>query len=79
MIEHEPVALAMAKGVNEEIPFADMVKYYTTEAALRRSPKVDALDTVVKPRVMRSQTGKPVSVKAWSPTKSLTPKKEDDE
>jgi len=76
--EHEPVAMAMAKGVNEEIPFADMVAFYSTEAARRRSAKnVDALDDVVRPRVMRSQTGKPVSVKAWAPAKAPPPKKDE--
>ncbi|CAA7625121.1 Uncharacterized phage-associated protein [Candidatus Terasakiella magnetica] len=65
VVEHEPVALAMAKGINEEIPFAEMVKYYSSEAAARRgAPNVKE---VVKPRVLRSQTGKPVSVMAWQP------------
>ena len=67
--EHAPVAMAMAKGINEEIPFADMVKYYSTEAAARKTPgqAVDHVDQVVKPRIMRSQTGKPVAVATWKP------------
>jgi uncharacterized phage-associated protein len=78
--EHEPVALAMAKGVGEEIPFAEMVTYYTQEAQARTNPRkgpVEPLDQVMKPRVMRSQTGKPVAVKAWNPKSVPAPKKED--
>lgn len=76
--EHAPVALAMAKGQNEEIPFADMVKYYSDEAAARNKPAsgVDSIDQVLKPRMMRSQTGKPVTVGAWKP-KALQPKKDE--
>lgn len=69
LAEHGPVAMAMAKGQNEEIPFADMVKYYTEEAEQRNRPAspVDSIDQVMKPRVLRSQTGKPVAVSAWKP------------
>lgn len=77
--EHAPVALAMAKGVNEEIPFADIVTFYTEEAAARSnktSGKVDHIDQVVKPRVLRSQTGKPVTVAAWKPKAAVTKKDE---
>ncbi len=79
VVEHAPVAMAMAKGVNEEIAFAEMVTYYTQEAADRTaksSGKVDHVDSVVKPRVMRSQTGKPVSVATWKP-KAVVVKKEE--
>ncbi|OAN44811.1 hypothetical protein A6A04_08330 [Paramagnetospirillum marisnigri] len=77
--EHAPVAMAMAKGINEEIPFAEMVAYYTQEAAARsaKTPgKVDHVDSVVKPRVLRSQTGKAVAVAAWKP-KAVTVKKDE--
>lgn len=69
LAEHAPVAMALAKGLNEEIPFADMVKYYAEEAAQRNRPAspVDSIDQVMKPRVLRSQTGKPVAVSAWKP------------
>lgn len=78
IVEHAPVALAMAKGINEEIPFADMVKYYSEEAAARNKPAsaVDSIDQVLKPRMMRSQTGKPVTVAAWKP-KAVIPKKDE--
>ena len=78
LAEHAPVALAMAKGINEEIPFADMVKYYSDEAAARKSAaSVDSIDQIVKPRMLRSQTGKPVTVSAWKP-KAATPEKKDE-
>jgi uncharacterized phage-associated protein len=78
--EHAPVAMAMAKGINEEIPFDEMVKFYTTEAAARSAKTpghaVDHVDQVVKPRVLRSQSGKPVSVVSWKP-KAVTVKKDE--
>lgn len=69
LAEHTPVAMAMAKGQNEEIPFAEMVKYYSDEAAQRNRPAspVDSIDQVMKPRVLRSQSGKPVAVSTWKP------------
>ncbi len=75
--EHAPVALAMAKGVNEEIAFVEMVTFYSSEAAARKSPAgVEPLDQVVKPRVMRSQSGKAVAVKTWAP-KAVAVKKDE--
>lgn len=63
--EHAPVTEAMLKGLGEEIPFEAMVAYYASEAAARQgAPDVD---TVVRPRVMRSQDGRPVNVKSWRP------------
>ncbi|MGE5548040.1 MAG: Panacea domain-containing protein [Solirubrobacterales bacterium] len=73
VVEHNPVAEAMAKGPGEEIPFAKMVEFYASEAAARKGAGVE---TVVRPRVMRSQTGKPVSVMAWTP-KAATVKKDE--
>jgi uncharacterized phage-associated protein len=75
--EHPPVAMAMAKGINVEIPFATMVEFYSSEAASRKAGAgVDSVDQVVRPRVMRSQSGKPVSVVAWKPKAVPSPKKE---
>jgi len=66
--EHVLVAQAMAEGINVEIPFEAMVHFYTAEAQARQGhSSVDALDQVVRPRVLRSQTGKPVTVSAWAP------------
>lgn len=69
--EHALVADAMAKGPGEEITFETMVKFYSSEAAARKG--APSVDSVVRPRVMRSQTGKPVAVTAWRPG---TPKKD---
>ena len=76
--EHALVVLAMAKGINEEIPFDEMVKFYSSEAAARtRTPGgVDHVDQVVKPRVLRSQSGKPVSVVTWKPKAAAVKKDE---
>ncbi|HSV29910.1 MAG TPA: hypothetical protein VLL76_10135, partial [Candidatus Omnitrophota bacterium] len=63
--EHSPVAEAMAKGPGEEIAFDVMVKFYSSEAAARKG--APSVDNVVRPRVLRSQTGKPVSVTSWRP------------
>ncbi|CAA7618154.1 type II toxin-antitoxin system antitoxin SocA domain-containing protein [Magnetospirillum sp. UT-4] len=73
LAEHPAVAAAMAKGPNEEIPLDAMIKFYAGEAAARHGMP-NAAD-VARPRVMRSQTGRPVAVKAWAP-KALKPGKE---
>ncbi len=65
VVQHIPVAEAMRKGVGEEIPFAEMLKFYSSEAAARRG--APPVDQVLRPRVMRSQGGKPVNVTAWRP------------
>lgn len=62
---HPPVADAMAKGTGTEIPFAAMVKFYSSEAAARRG--APPVEQVLRPRVLRSQGGKPVSVTTWRP------------
>lgn len=63
--EHVPVAEAMAKGPGQEIEFKAMLNFYSSEAAARRN--APSVDQVVRPRVMRSQTGKPVAVTSWRP------------
>lgn len=70
---HAPVAEAMGKGPGEEIPVEAMVKFYASEAAARRG--APPVDQVLRPRVMRKQGGKPVSVTAWKP-KPLPDKKD---
>jgi uncharacterized phage-associated protein len=65
LADHTPIAAAMAKGVGEEIPFEAMRDFYASEAASRKgAPHVDK---VLRPRVMRSQSGKPVNVTSWRP------------
>lgn len=73
VLEHPPVAEAMIKGPGEEIPFAAMLKFYSSEAVAQKN--APSVDNVVRPRVMRSQTGKPVSVVGWRP--KVAPAKKD--
>jgi uncharacterized phage-associated protein len=73
LADHPAVADAMNKGGNHEIAFADMIKHYQGEAAAKSG--VPAAEQVVRPRVMRSQSGKPVAVKGWTP-KALVKKPE---
>jgi hypothetical protein len=71
LAEHAPVAEASAKGLGEEITLAAMVKFYGAEVASRKGgAATPAAEQVLKPRLMRSQSGKAVAVKAWAP-KSL--------
>lgn len=63
--DHPPIAEAMAKGAGTEITFIAIAKFYASEAAAKKG--APSVDNVVRPKVMRSQTGKPVSVTAWRP------------
>ena len=69
--EHAPVAQAMLQGIGTEIPFDEMVLFYSSELAAKRG--VPPVDKVMKPRVLRSSSGRAVTVNAWKP-KPLTPK-----
>lgn len=62
---HPPVAQAMAKGLGSEIPLAEMVRFYGAEAAAKQG--VPTAAQVTRPRVMRSQDGRPVAVTSWTP------------
>jgi uncharacterized phage-associated protein len=67
---HPPYQNAIAKGLKSEIPLAAMMEFYgrkttdTDKAARMGAPVVEQ---VLRPRVMVSQTGKPVSVHRWMP------------
>ncbi len=63
--QHAPVMEAMAKGRGEEIPFDAMVAYCASEAAQRRG--APSVDKVIRPRMLRSQSGKAVAVTSWTP------------
>jgi len=52
---------AHKKGKRAEIPFKDML------ASFGRSKDDNTIDKVIKPKIMRSQDGRPVQVKAWAP------------
>lgn len=73
VLQHGPVAAAMAKGRGEEIPFEAMLAYYSNEAAARKGG-APSVDQVLRPRVMRAQNGRPVNVTTWKP--KTAPKEE---
>ena len=78
---HPPYRDALEKAPRSEITLAAMVAYYGRKAApaAPASPSAEprrggpvfeappALDQVVRPKIMVSQDGKPVSVKKWTP------------
>lgn len=52
---------ARAKGLKEEIPLKDMV------LSFKKAKATPTLDKVIKPRIMRTQDGRPVQVKSsWA-------------
>lgn len=65
LVAHPPIAQAMAKGLGTEIPLVEMVKFYGADAAVKQG--APAASQVVRPRVMRSQDGRPVAVTSWKP------------
>ncbi|MCA1941474.1 MAG: DUF4065 domain-containing protein [Caenispirillum bisanense] len=85
---HPPYRDAFATGgAGEEITLQAMMDYYGrkpgSEPAAARTPlpgatapEAPGLTDVLRPRVMRSQTGKPVSVQKWMP-RPMGEKKED--
>ena len=64
--DHDPVAVAMEKGEGTEIPLTEMVNFYATTTSKRKAD-VPAPSEVIKPRMLRSQSGKAVTVSTWSP------------
>jgi uncharacterized phage-associated protein len=70
---HPPYRDALEKGPRSEISLTAMVKFYgrkpTANEPQRGGPTFEApaLEQVVRPKIMVSQDGKPVSVKKWTP------------
>ena len=69
---HPPYQDAVQKAAKCEIPLAAMMAFYGRKAASNdpeRASKIGApsVDQVVRPRLMVTQSGKPVSVKRWAP------------
>lgn len=54
---------ALERGTRAEIPLSEM------KNSFKRAESSPGVDQVVKPRVMRTQTGRAVHVQAWSPRK----------
>lgn len=68
---HQPYAEAFAKEPRSEISLVAMVRFYgrqRTDSEARGEGAPDP-SQVLKPRMLRTQTGKAVAVKAWSPGK----------
>ncbi len=72
---HPPVVEALSNGLGTEISFESMVEYYVktlsgmAQNQRKASENPDAIpsDRVLSPKLMRSQTGKPVAINHWSP------------
>lgn len=74
---HQPVAEAMEKGIGEEITLDSMIKFYGVELAAQaarkgQQPVAPTVGQVVRPRIMRDQSGKAVAVTAWVPGQKKT-------
>lgn len=69
LANHPPVAAALKKERRTEITLAAMVKFYGAQRSERaaRATEAPAVDQVLRPRVMRSSSGKPVNVSQWMP------------
>jgi hypothetical protein len=52
---------AKKRGNRAEIDFADM------QLSFIRAEKTPGVDQVVKPKIYRTQSGKPVTIKSWTP------------
>jgi len=68
---HPPFADALAQGPGTLISLSAMVAFYGKKPAEPRveavASSVPSIDQVLRPRVMRSQSGTPVTVKRWTP------------
>lgn len=66
---HPPYADAFAAAPNAEIALEAMIAFYGEQGATRRAKTetAPAAEKVMRPKVMRNATGKPVSVRGWSP------------
>lgn len=67
---HPPVKEAAANGTRTIIPLAAMVAFYGKKAtAASKAIGAPPVTDVLRPKVLKSQTGKPVSVQKWMPGK----------
>lgn len=66
--QHTPYLKAYEKGEGSIIALNDMVAFYGAEAHANQAPGgAPPLAGVLRPRVMRSHTGRPVNVQKWMP------------
>ncbi len=68
---HAPYRAALTKGPRSEITLKAMIDFYGKKASATPEAAVAVgappIGQVLRPRVMRSQSGKPVSVQKWMP------------
>jgi uncharacterized phage-associated protein len=68
---HPPYADALAAGVGSEISLETMIEFYGTQGTSRRSAAAaqdaPSASKVLRPKVMRNHSGKPVSTTRWMP------------
>jgi uncharacterized phage-associated protein len=68
---HKPVHDAMEEGPRTIIPISAMVSFYGKKpTAATKAQGVLPVAEVIRPKVLKSQTGKPVSVQKWIPGKT---------
>jgi uncharacterized phage-associated protein len=68
---HPPFADALAAGVGSEISLEAMIEFYGSQGTSRRAAAVaqdaPSASKVLRPKVMRNHSGKPVSTTRWMP------------
>jgi len=69
---HPPYADALSAAPNSEISFEAMVEFYGTQGLGRKPGAAAAVDApsatkVLRPKVMRDHSGKPVTTTRWMP------------
>lgn len=71
IMQHPPFLDAYANAPGTEITLISMVKYYGTKRSdsKARASGAPNVDQVVRPKVLRTQDGKNVTVQSWMPKK----------
>ena len=71
---HAPYMDALAAGIGAEITFESMVEFYSIDGLSKRKGSgpvtasgAPAADKVLRPKVLRNHTGKPVNATRWMP------------
>ncbi len=68
---HPPYADAISAGIGAEISLEAMIEFYGTQGTSRRASaatsEAPSASKVLRPKVMRNHSGKPVSTTRWMP------------
>lgn len=73
VMSHPPYKDALEVGPRAEVTLEAMIAYYGRRpGAEEPSTEAPPLDAVLRPRVMRSHKGKPVSVHRWVPKRRVS-------